>query len=54
MALLRCHDDCECNKEIFILYSTVVLTFYDIFTHADVVNAQTWEVPRLETPVEPP
>ena len=29
-------------------------TFFNIFTHADVVNAQTWEVTPLKNPDEPP
>ena len=29
-------------------------TFFIIFTHADAVNAQTWEVTALKNPDEPP
>ena len=49
MASLRCHGDSDCNKtqikrNFSSLYKTVVETFFHIFTHGDVVNAQTWEV----------
>ena len=60
MASLRCHGHSDCNKtqtvRIFLydiqkysqLYNTVVVTLFHIFTYADVVNAQTWEVSPLK------
>ena len=59
MASLGCHGDFDCNKTRIIRnfhlhkkysYGTV---FSHIFIHADVVNAQTWEVYPLKNPVEP-
>ena len=49
MASLRCHGDSDCNKtqiiRIFHLYIIQLWKpFFHIFTHGDVVNAQTWEV----------
>ena len=49
MASLRCHGDSDCNKtqiiRNFYLYIIQLWKpFFDIFTHGDVVNAQTWEV----------
>ena len=49
MASLRCHGDSECNKtqiiQNFHLYVIQLWEpLFDIFTHADVVKAQTWEV----------
>ena len=32
------------HKKFSSLYNTVVVTFFPIFTHGDVINAQTWEV----------
>ena len=43
MASLRCHGDSN-HKKFSSLYNTVVVTFSHIFTHANVVKAQTWEV----------
>ena len=48
MASLRCHSDSDCNKtqiiRIFHLYIIQLWKpFFHIFTHNDVVNAQTWE-----------
>ena len=59
MALLRCHGDCDCNKTQIIrnfhLYIIQLWqSFSHIFTHGDVVNAQTWEVSPQKNPVEPP
>ena len=49
MASLRCHGDSDCNKTqirgIFHLYIIQLWKpFFHIFTHGDVVNAQTWGV----------
>ena len=49
MASLRCHGDSDCNKtqiiRIFHLYIIQLWKpFFHIFTHGDVINAQTWEV----------
>ena len=49
MASLRCHGDSDCNKtqiiRIFHLYMIQLWKpFFHIFTHGDVINAQTWEV----------
>ena len=49
MASLRCHGDSDCNKtqiiRIFYLYIIQMWKpFIHIFTHGDVVNAQTREV----------
>ena len=49
MALLRCHGDSDFNKTQIIrnfhLYIIQLWSsFPHIFTHGDVVNAQTWEV----------
>ena len=47
MASLRCHGDSDCNKtqiiknfHLYIMWKP----FFHIFTHGDVINAQTWEV----------
>ena len=42
------------SRKFSSLYNTVMVTFFHIFTHADIVNAQTWEVSTLNNPVEPP
>ena len=52
MASLRCYGDSD-HKNFPSLYNTAVVTFFP-FPHADVVNAQTWEVSPLKYPVEPP
>ena len=49
MASLRCHGDSDCNKTHIIrnfhLYiKQLWKPFFHIFTHCDVVDAQTWEV----------
>ena len=49
MASLRCHGDSDCNKiqiiRNFHLYIIQLWKlFFHIFTHGDVINAQTWEV----------
>ena len=49
MASLRCHGDSDCNKTQIIrnfhLYIIQLWKpFFHIFTHGDVINAQTWEV----------
>ena len=59
MASLRCHGDSDCNKtqvkRIFHLYIIQLWkSFFHIFTHGDVINAQTWEVSPPKDPVEPP
>ena len=59
MASLRCHGDFDCNKTQIIrnFHLHIIQLWYHfshIFTHADVVNAQTWEVYPLKNPVEPP
>ena len=46
MALLRCHGDSDCNKTQIIrnfhLYIIQLWKpFFHIFTHGDVINAQT-------------
>ena len=58
MASLCCHGDSDCNKtqivRNFRLYIIQLWQpFFHIFTHADVVNAQTWEVSPSRNPVEP-
>ena len=49
MASLRCHGDSDCNKtqikrnfHLYIIH--LWKPFFHIFTHGDVINAQTWEV----------
>ena len=59
MASLSCHDDSDCYKtqiiRTFHLYIIQLWSpFSHIFTHADVVNAQNWEVSPQKNPVEPP
>ena len=58
IASLRCHGDSDCIKtqikKFSSLYNTVVVTFPHISTHADVVNAQTWEVYPPKNPAQPP
>ena len=59
MASLRCHGDSDCNKtqikRIFHLYIIQLWKpFFHIFTHGDVINAQTWEVSPPKDSVEPP
>ena len=59
MASLRCYGDSDCNKTQIIrnfhLYIIQLwLSFSHIFTHGDVVNAQTLEVSPQKNPVEPP
>ena len=56
MASLRCHGDSDCNKTPFIrnVYLYIIplwQPFFHIFNHADVVNAQTWEVstPKIQS-----
>ena len=49
MASLRCHGDSDCNKtQIIINFHHYIIQLWQhlrhIFTHADVINAQTWEV----------
>ena len=49
MASLRCHGDSDCSKTHIIrnfhLYiKQLWKPFFHIFTHCDVVDAQTWEV----------
>ena len=49
MGSLRCHGDSDCNKtqivRNFHLYVIQLWKpFFHIFTHGDVINAQTWEV----------
>ena len=51
MASLRCHNDSDCNKTHIIrnfhLYiKQLWKPFFHIFTHCDVVNAQTSEAPQ--------
>ena len=43
MASLRCHGDSDCNKTQIIRIQ-LWKPFFHIFTHGEVVNAQTWEV----------
>ena len=59
MASLRCQGDSDCNKtqitRNFHLYIIQLWKpFFHIFTHGDVINAQTWEVSPQKNPVEPP
>ena len=59
MALLCYHGDFDCNKTQIIrnFHLHIIQLWYrfsHIFVHADVVNAQTWEVYPLKNPVEPP
>ena len=59
MASLRCHGDSDCNKtQIIRNFHLYVIQlwkpFFHIFTHGDVINAQTWEVSPQKNPVEPP
>ena len=42
------------QKKVSSLYNTVVVTFFHISTHADIVDVQTWDVLPLKNPVEPP
>ena len=49
MASLRCHGDSDCNKtQIIRHFDHYIIQLWQplphIFTHADVVNTQTWEV----------
>ena len=51
MASLHCHGDSDCNKTQIIRnfhhYNIIIQLWHPlphIFTHAEVVNAQTWEV----------
>ena len=49
MASLRCRGDSDCNKTQIIRNFHLYIIhlwkpFFHIFTHGDVVNAQTWEV----------
>ena len=49
MASLRCHGDSDCNKtQIIRIFHLYIIQFwrpfFHIFTHGDVVDAQTWEV----------
>ena len=56
MASLRCHGDSDCNKtQIIRNFHLYVIQlwkpFCHIFTHGDVINAQTWEIsPHLPPP----
>ena len=48
-ASLRCYGDSDCNKtQIIRNFHLYIIQLWElfthIFTHADVVNAQTWEV----------
>ena len=59
MASLRCHGDSDCNKtQIIKNFHLCVIQlwkpFFHIFTHGDVIIAQTWEVSPPKNPVEPP
>ena len=59
MASLRCHGDSDWNKtQIIINFHHCIIQLWQplphIFTHADEVNAQTWEVSTQKNPVEPP
>ena len=59
LASLRCHGDCDWNKtQIIINFDHYIIQLWQplphIFTHADVLNAQTWEVSPPKNPVEPP
>ena len=59
MASLCYHVDSDCNmtqiiKNFHLIEFSCGNLFSHIFTHADVVNAQTWEVSPLKNPVEPP
>ena len=54
-----CHADPDCNKtQIIGNFQLYIIQlwwpFPHTFTHANVVNAQTWEVSPLKNPVEPP
>ena len=42
------------HKKFSSLYNTVVVIFFNIFTHGDVIDAQTWGVSPQKNPVEPP
>ena len=63
MASLRCHGDSDCNKtQIIRNFHLYVIQlwkpFCHIFTHGDVIKAQTWEIsphppPPKKNPVEP-
>ena len=49
MASLHCHGDTNCNKtQIIRNFHLYIIQFwkpfFHIFTHGDVINAQTWEV----------
>ena len=59
MASLRWHGDSDCNKtQIITNFHLYIIQlwqpFFHIFTRADVVNAQTWDVSTQKNPVEPP
>ena len=59
MASLCCHGDSDCNKTQIIKNFHLCLIqlwkpFFHIFTHGDVLNAQTWEVSPQKNPLEPP
>ena len=59
MASLRCHGDSDWDKTQIIrnfhLYIIQLWSpFFPIFTHGDLVNAQTWEVFPQKHPVQPP
>ena len=59
MVSLRCHGDSDCNKiQIIRNFHFYIIqlwqSFFHIFTHSDVINAQTWEVSPQKNPVEPP
>ena len=58
-ASLCCHGDSDCNKtQIMRNFHFYIIQlwkpFFHIFTHGDVINAQTWEVSPIKNPVEPP
>ena len=58
MASLRCHGDSNCNKtqiirNVHLYIIQLWKPFFHIFTHGDVINAQTWEVSPQKNPVEP-
>ena len=47
MASLRCHGDSDCNKtQIIRNFHLYVIQLWEpfchIFTHGDIINAQTW------------
>ena len=55
MTLLHCHGDSDRNKTRNIRnFHLYIMQFFHILTHAEVVNAQTWEVYPLKNPDEPP